>query len=205
MGFYDKNIVPRLIDIAAGGKDIAVERARCLAQVKGTVLEVGFGTGHNLPYYSRHVQKVVGVDPSGKSGRIARRRIEKASFPVELVELPGERISLPDASFDSVVSTLSLCTIADPRAALAQMRRVLKPGGRFFFLEHGLSDEAKIQRWQDRLNGLQQRIFGGCHINRPIDHLITGAGFVMETLDRYYMKGPKPLSYLYRGTARRDA
>jgi ubiquinone/menaquinone biosynthesis C-methylase UbiE len=203
MGFYDDNILPRLIDVATGRKDFAVERERCLAEVKGRVLEVGFGTGHNLPHYPRDVKKVVGVDPSAKSAQIAKRRIEKAPFPVELITLPGERIAAPDDSFDSVVCTLSLCTIPDPHAALVQMRRVLTPEGRFFFLEHGLSDEPKVQRWQNRMNRLQNLIFGGCNVNRPIDRLIADAGFVIDRLDRYYAAGPKALSYLYRGTAHR--
>jgi ubiquinone/menaquinone biosynthesis C-methylase UbiE len=171
--------------------------------VTGSVLEVGFGTGHNLPHYPDTVEKVVGIDPSGESAKLAKKRIGRARFPVQLIQLEGERIAAPDASFDSVVSTLSLCTINDPSAALRQMRRVLKPDGRFFFLEHGRSDEPHVQRWQDRLNGLQRWVFGGCNVNRPIDRLITNAGFIIDNLERYYGKGPKPLAYLYRGTARR--
>jgi ubiquinone/menaquinone biosynthesis C-methylase UbiE len=205
MSFYENCILPRLVDVAVGTKDIAVEREKCLAGASGNVLEVGFGTGHNLPFYPRAVKKVVGVDPSGASAKLARKRIANASFPVELLELAGERIAAADASFDSVVSTLSLCTIADPAAALVQMRRVLKPGGRFFFLEHGQSNEREVQRWQDRLNGLQRRLFGGCNINRPIDRLITDAGFEIDKLDRFYGKGPKVFACLYRGTARRPS
>jgi ubiquinone/menaquinone biosynthesis C-methylase UbiE len=202
MGIYAQYVLPRLIDVAAGTKDIAVEREKCLAEVKGNVLEVGFGTGHNLPFYPQQVKKVVGVDPSGTSARLAKQRIERASFPVELLEVPGEQIAAPDASFDSVVCTLSLCTISDPTAALAQMRRVLKPDGRLFFLEHGQSNDPEVRRWQDRLNPLQNLVFGGCNLNRPIDRLIADAGFAFDRLDRYYAKGPRPLSYLYRGMAR---
>lgn len=202
-GFYDNYVLPRIIDVAGGAKEIAVDREKCLADVTGSVLEVGFGTGHNLPHYPAGVQKVVGVDPSGESARLAQKRIAKVSFPVEIIELEGEQIAAADASFDSVVCTFSLCTIADPVAALLQMRRVLKPEGRFFFLEHGRSDEPKVRRWQDRLNGVQNWLFGGCNVNREIDRLIIEAGFAIDTLDRYYAKtGPKALSCLYRGTAR---
>ena len=186
-------------------KAVSVERARCLAEVRGRVLEVGFGTGLNLPHYPAGVEAVVGVDPSGPNAKLARKRIARAAFPVEFVPLEAERIAAPDASFDSVVFTFSLCTIADPRAALLQMRRVLKPDGRLFFLEHGRSDEPKVQRWQERLNGLQRRIFGGCNLNREIDRLVADAGFAIDALERYYVKGPKAMAYYYRGVAHRQA
>jgi SAM-dependent methyltransferase len=134
---------------------------------------------------------VVGIDPSGESAKLARKRIARAPFPVELLPLSGEQLPAPDGSFDSVVCTFTLCTIPDPLAALRQMRRVLAPGGRFFFVEHGRSDEPKVQRWQDRLNGAQRWLFGGCNLNRPMDQLITEAGFELDSLERYYAKGPK--------------
>ena len=203
MGVYDDWVLPRVMNLAMGTKSVARERQKALAGVKGRVLEVGFGSGHNLPFYERGVEKVVGLDPSGESARLGRKRIEQAKFPVEFVPLRGEQIAAANASFDSVVSTFTLCTISDPGAALAQMLRVLRPGGHFYFLEHGRSDEAKVRRWQDRLNGAQNYFAGGCHLNRPMDQLIVGAGFEIESLERYYAEGPKFMSCLYRGVARR--
>jgi ubiquinone/menaquinone biosynthesis C-methylase UbiE len=202
VGVYDDWVLPRIINLAMGTKDVAQERAKALAAVKGRVLEVGFGSGHNLPHYPPGVEQVVGIDPSGESAKLARKRIARAPFPVEFLPLPGEQIPAPDGSFDSVVCTFTLCTIPDPLTALRQMRRVLAPGGRFFFVEHGRSDEPKVQRWQGRLNGAQRWLFGGCNLNRPIDQLITEAGFELDSLERYYAKGPKPMAYLYRGIAR---
>jgi ubiquinone/menaquinone biosynthesis C-methylase UbiE len=202
MGVYDDWVLPRLINLAMGTRDVAEERAKALAGVQGRVLEVGFGSGHNLPHYPAAVKGVVGVDPSGESAKLARKRIARAPFPVEFLPLSGEQLPAPDGSFDSVVSTFTLCTIPDPLAALRQMRRVLAPGGRFFFVEHGRADDPKVRRWQDRLNGAQQWLFGGCNLNRPMDQLITEAGFELESLERYYARGPKFMAHLYRGIAR---
>jgi ubiquinone/menaquinone biosynthesis C-methylase UbiE len=202
MGVYDDWVLPRLLNVGMGTRLVAEERQKALAEVAGSVLEVGFGSGHNLPYYPAGVRKVVGVDPSGESAKLARKRIARAPFPVELLPLRGEEIPAEDGSFDAVVSTFTLCTIPDVGTALRQMRRVLKPGGRLFFVEHGRSDEARVQRWQDRLNGVQRYLFGGCNLNRAMDQLIADAGFELERLERYYATGPKPVSYLYRGIAR---
>jgi ubiquinone/menaquinone biosynthesis C-methylase UbiE len=171
MGFYNDWALPRILNLMMDMKVTREERKKCLAHVTGNVLEVGFGSGHNLPFYPSTVQRVVAVDPSTHSARLARKRIAAAPFPVEYVPLMGEHIDAPDASFDSIVSTYTLCTIPDPVAALAQMRRVLKPEGRFFFVEHGRSAEPKVQRWQDRLNGLQRTMCGGCNMNRDIARL----------------------------------
>lgn len=202
VGLYDDHILPRILDFAMGMKFVGEERKKCLAEVSGQVLEVGFGSGHNLLYYSNRVEKVVAIDPSVLSAKLARKRMERAAFPVEYLPLKGEEIPAPDASFDSVVSTFTLCTIPDPNAALRQMRRVLKPGGRFFFVEHGRSSDPVVQGWQDRLNGLQKFLCGGCHLNRDIEQLIVSAGFELLTLEKYYGKGPKVSAYLYRGTCR---
>jgi ubiquinone/menaquinone biosynthesis C-methylase UbiE len=202
MGFYDDQIVPRFLNIAMGMSMIVEERKKCLAEVGGTVLEVGFGSGHNLPYYPKSVEKVIAIDPSEVGAKLARSRIEKAPFPVEYLPLKGEEIPALDGSFDSVVSTFTLCSIPDVNSALRQMRRVLKPGGRFFFVEHGRSNEPKIQQWQDRLNGIQHALCGGCNVNRDMERLISAAGFEFVALDKYYLKGPKFSSYVYRGSAR---
>lgn len=178
------------------------ERRLCLSSARGQVLEVGFGTGRNLPWYPSHVERVVAVDPSGESAQLARRRIAEARFPVEYVRLAGESIAAPDHSFDFVVSTFTLCSIPDPLAALRQMRRVLKPGGKLLFAEHGLAPDAGVQRWQHRLNRLQNLIFGGCNLNRDTRALLATAGFAVEAADQYYVpKVPRFAGFLTRGVA----
>jgi ubiquinone/menaquinone biosynthesis C-methylase UbiE len=164
---YDDWVVPRVLNLALGRRWWARSGGEALAGVKGRVLEVGFGSGHNLPHYPRAWSGWWGSIRSGESARLARRRIARAPFPVELVPLAGEQLDAADGSFDSVVCTFTLCTIGDPLAALGQMRRVLAPGGCLFFVEHGRSDEPRVQRWQDRLNGAQRWLFGGCNLNRP--------------------------------------
>jgi len=192
------------MNFAMNTKAAREERKRCLGAVKGTVLEVGIGSGLNLPYYPPAVTRVVGIDPSQMSAKLARQRIAAARFPVEILGLSAEKIPAEDASFESVVSTFTLCTIPDAEGALREMRRVLSPGGRLYFVEHGSADDPGVKRWQERLNLMQQVIFGGCHLNRPISSLIERAGFELESLENGYLKGaPKFAGFLYRGVARR--
>jgi ubiquinone/menaquinone biosynthesis C-methylase UbiE len=201
VGIYATHVLPRILDLAMGTKPATAERARFLADVSGRVLEVGFGSGRNLPHYPRAVTSVVAIDPSTGGASLARGRIARAPFPVEFIPIAGEEIAAPDESFDSVVSTFTLCSIGDPAGALRQMSRVLKPGGRFFFVEHGRSDDPDVRRWQDRLNGVQNFCFG-CNLNRPIDELIAGAGFVIESLDKHYAPGvPRFGAYVFGGCA----
>jgi ubiquinone/menaquinone biosynthesis C-methylase UbiE len=157
----------------------------------------------NLPFYPSAVSKVIGVDPSSTSARLARKRIEAAPFGVELIGLSAETLPIEDRSVDTIVSTFTLCTIPDPASALHEMRRVLKPGGRLHFVEHGRADDPGVERWQRRLNGVQQALFGGCNLNRPIATLIERASFEIERLENDYLKGaPKFGGFLYRGVAR---
>jgi len=201
--FYDDHVLPHLVNVAMSTKALKEERQRCLEHVKGTVLEVGFGTGLNLPHYPRTVTKVVGIDPSEKSARLARKRIAAAPFPIEIIGLSAEKIPVADASFESIVSTFTLCSIPDVAGALREMRRVLDPGGRLYFVEHGRADDPRVERWQERLNGLEQMVFGGCHLNRPISQLITQAGFEIERLEHGYLNGtPKFAGFFYRGVAK---
>jgi len=206
MGFYEDRILPHILNAAMKTKAIREERVRCLSEVTGTVLEVGIGTGLNLPHYTSAVTKIVGVDPSGGSARIARKRIAASAVPVELVGLSAEKLPVADGSFDAVVSTFTMCTIPDVASALGEMRRVLRPGGRLHFVEHGRSNDPGVQRWQNRLNSFQQTVCGGCNLNRRIGDLIAQAGFEIERLENGYLKGvPKFGGYFYRGVARKPA
>jgi SAM-dependent methyltransferase len=205
MGFYETRILPHIVNLAMNTAAVKEERRRCLAGVTGRVLEVGFGTGLNLPHYPAAVTKVVGVDPSEASAKLAQKRIGASPFPVEIVGLSAEKIPVPDASFESIVSTFTLCTIPDVTSALLEMRRALRPGGRFHFVEHGRAEDPRVQRWQELLNPLERKVFGGCHLNRHISALIEHAGFKIERLENVYMKGaPKFAGFLYRGVATRS-
>ncbi len=204
MGFYEDRVLPHLVNVAMSTKGVRDERRRCLEPLSGDVLEIGFGTGLNLPFYPAGVTKVVGVDPSTTSARLARKRIASSSFPVETVGLSAERLPVEDASVMTVVSTFTLCTIPDVSQALRDVRRALGPGGRLHFVEHGRSDDERVRRWQTRLNGVQKKLFGGCHLDRPIAELIERAGLEIERLENGYMEGaPKFGGYLYRGVAKR--
>jgi len=204
MGFYERRILPHVINLAMDTKVLMEERTRCLRDVKGVVLEIGFGTGLNLPHYPRTVTRVVGVDPSETSVRLARKRIAASSFPVETIGLSAEKLPVPDGSFESIVSTFTLCTIPDVGGGLLEIRRALSPSGRFYFVEHGRAEEPQVERWQRRLNAINKRLLGGCNLTRPISALIEQAGFEIERLEKSYMKdAPKFAGFLYRGVAKR--
>lgn len=203
MSVYARHVLPRLINLAMQTKAARVERAKLLPRASGTVLEVGIGSGLNIPFYPATIQALHGVDPSPELLRMARRRAAHAPFPVELVEGSAETLRADDETYDTVVTTWTVCSIPDPEAALRETRRLLKPGGRLLFVEHGSAPDAGVRVWQDRLTPLWRRLAGGCHLNRKMDDLIAGAGFVIADLETGYVPGPRPLAYLYRGTARR--
>jgi ubiquinone/menaquinone biosynthesis C-methylase UbiE len=201
--FYERRVLPHIINLAMDTKVLKEERTRCLQDVKGVVLEIGFGTGLNLPHYPPAVTKVVGLDPSETSARLAKKRIAASPFRVETIGLSAEKLPIPDGSFETIVSTFTLCTIPDVSGALLEVQRALAPGGRFYFVEHGLSEEPAVERWQHRLNPINRKVLGGCNLNRPIVSLIEQAGFEIERLEKSYMKdAPKFAGFLYRGVAR---
>lgn len=201
MGFYVDRILPRITDAALGRPELEPARATACRGLAGDVLEIGFGSGLNVRHYPPEVERVLAVGPETGERDIAERRIARSSVPVDFVGLDGERLPLDDESVDHVLTTWTLCTIPDVASALREMHRVLRPGGTFHFVEHGLSPDPKTATWQRRLNPVQQKLFGGCHLDRPIDTLVTDAGLELGEVDRYYAPGPKPLSYFYAGTA----
>lgn len=202
MGFYDEQILPRGINWVMGMQAYSEQREQALKDVRGTVLEVGFGSGLNLPFFPEGVEKLYAVDPAQLGRRLARPRIRRISFPIEFVELnPDGTLDFPDHTVDAVVTTWTLCTIPNVALALKEFQRVLKPGGQYFFLEHGRDPDAAVARWQDKWNPVQKWAFGGCNVNRSIADLITESGFEIKALDNFYMVGPKLLTYHYRGRA----
>jgi ubiquinone/menaquinone biosynthesis C-methylase UbiE len=198
--FYDDRILPHAIDVICGLPTFERGRAQIVPQASGRVLEVGIGTGRNLPYYlPEQIQCLCGIDPGlhPKAGK----RAAAAGLKITPMPLSAEKIPAEDRSFDTVVSTFTLCTIPDVGAALKEMRRVLSPGGKLLFLEHGAAPDANVRRWQDRITPYWKPVAGGCHLNRKIDDLIGDAGFKIERLDHRYHPGPRFLTYLYAGTA----
>jgi ubiquinone/menaquinone biosynthesis C-methylase UbiE len=194
----------RLLDFAMRYDKLTELRAKVVPAARGVVLEVGIGSGLNLPFYSATgVTRLIGIDPSADLLAMARKRVGGVAFPVTLVGQPADRIPLDDRSVDTVVVTWSLCSIQNPVAALEEIRRVLKPDGRFIFIEHGLSPDVRVQSWQNRLTPLWRRIAGGCHLNRKMDDLIRSAGFSIMTLEAHYVPGPRPVTYTYSGVATR--
>ena len=205
MGFYENKILPRIIECGCGQAAITEQRLKVVPKAEGVVLEIGVGTGHNLPLYDgAKVRKLYALDPSEASWEIARPRAAPLSFPVEFIGLPGERIPLEDESVDTVLVTFSLCTIPDPLAALQGMRRVLKPEGQLLFSEHGASPDQSVRRWQNRINPIWKRLFGGCNLNRPMPDLIRRGGFRISELNaRYLDRAPRFAGYMYWGSADR--
>ena len=201
VSFYERWILPWLLDLSMRNRLLDHYRQRTIETARGLVLEVGVGSGLNLPFYSRAVDRVCGIDLSLELLRLAQTRTADTLVPVSLLQASGEHVPFADAVFNTVVMTWTLCSIASPLAALIEMRRVLKPGGDLFFVEHGLSPELRIARWQHWLTPCWKRIGGGCHLDRKVDDLIRAAGFRIEAMDTGYMKGPKPWTFMYQGSA----
>ncbi|NYD41860.1 class I SAM-dependent methyltransferase [Nocardioides panaciterrulae] len=208
MGMWSDQVVPRLTDLSLSADGISRLRVQACAGLRGRVLELGFGSGLNLPWLPPEVTALDAVDPSGVGWSRSARRRAACPVPVERLGLDGQRLAAPDASYDAVLATFTLCTIPDPAAALAEVRRVLRPGGDFHFLEHGLAPEAGVVRWQQRLEPVQRRLAGGCHLTRDVPALVREAGLEMVALRAEYLPGPRvshPWTYAYVGRARRPA
>jgi SAM-dependent methyltransferase len=202
MGFYQRRILPTFLDKMTNRPELNELRQQQLASARGRVLEIGFGTGLNAAHYPRDVERVVALDSNPGVERLARKRIEAASVPIEFLLGSGERLPFEDGSFDSVVTTLVLCSVSDVVAALAEIRRVLAPGGHYLMLEHGLADDAKVQKWQRGLNPLNRAVLGGCNLDRPTKELVTGAGFRFDTLRQFYaVYAPKFAGFTTMGAA----
>jgi ubiquinone/menaquinone biosynthesis C-methylase UbiE len=202
MKFYEERVLPHLIDMACSTKPSRKQREKVVPLAEGDVLEIGFGSGLNLPFYDRsRVRKIWGLEPSEGMRRKARPLVESFDLDVEFIDLPGERIPLESQSIDTVVVTYSLCTIPDVLTALQGMRRVLKPKGKLLYCEHGLAPDRSIQRWQQRLNPAWRRLAGGCNMNRNIPDLIRRGGFQLAMDERMYVPGIRILSYNYWGVA----
>ncbi|PYT78836.1 MAG: SAM-dependent methyltransferase [Acidobacteria bacterium] len=202
MGIYAKYVLPRFIDLAMRNKDTARLRAGWVPHARGDVLEVGIGSGLNLPFYSAEVHRVYGVDPSPELQKMARKRMAKQAINVEfLLQSAEDDLPLSDKSIDTVVMTWTLCSIRDPVKALRQIKRVLKPNGRLIFIEHGRAPDSRVAAWQDRLNPVWKHIGGGCNLNRKTDELLVSAGFRIDELRTAYLPGPRPMTYTYQGFA----
>jgi ubiquinone/menaquinone biosynthesis C-methylase UbiE len=203
VGFYEDQVLPRAIDVLLGNKKMGKLRRRAIEGLSGTVVEIGFGSGTNVPYYPPEIERVYAVDPAMVGRKLAAKRLAASSIPVEFVGLDGAALPLEDASVDNALSTWTLCTIPDVEAALQEVRRVVRPGGHLVFLEHGLSADPRVAHRQHRFNRIQQRFAGGCNLDRDPAALITAAGFDIERLDRFVIAGPKIMSSMYAGVARK--
>jgi ubiquinone/menaquinone biosynthesis C-methylase UbiE len=202
MGFYNGWLFPRVLDLVMRQKQMLPFRERIGKAASGRVLDVGIGSGLNLPFYGERADHVYGVDSSAELLLFAEERARRTSVPVELLRGSGEALPLDDKSVDTVVMTFTLCTVNDAGKTLAEIRRVLRPGGSLLFAEHGRAPEIGVARWQDRLTPVWKRVAGGCHLNRKPDDLIRAAGFGIDALESGYIKGPRPMGFVYSGSAR---
>lgn len=201
VGIYRDRVLPRLTDMLMDRGEFAVIRARVSAGLSGEVLELGFGSGLNVPYYPDGVSRVLAVDPATAARKLAARRVTASPVPVEYAGLDGQHLPVGGGSVDHVLVTWTLCTIPDVAQALREVYRVLRPGGSLHFAEHGRAPDPRVRRWQDRLTPLQRRLAGGCHLNRPIADLVAASGLTLAHLENYYLSGPRPFGYLFEGTA----
>ena len=201
MSFYNDVILPRLCDLAMRNKRLIPYRERVIGAAEGLVLEIGVGSGRNLPFYRSSANQILALEPSPKLVAMARS-VPHPGTPVSFLEASAESIPLDDGSVDTVVTTWTLCTVPQAATALGEMRRVLRQGGRLLFVEHGLAPDEGVRWWQDRLTPAWKSISGGCHLNRPMQALIEGAGFRVDRVETGYMPGLKPMTFMYEGSAR---
>lgn len=201
MAIYRDKVLPRVIDVACGTKEVAEWRRKAVDGLAGVVVEPGFGSGLNLPWYPPEVQRVYAIDPAELGQKLAAERLAESPVEVEFIGLDGQQIPLEENSCDAGLLTFTLCTIPDASQALSELRRVIKPGGRLHFLEHGHSPDDGVAKWQRRIEPVQKRVFDGCHLTRNMPELIADAGFTIDSVDASFAKGPKPLSYFYLGVA----
>jgi ubiquinone/menaquinone biosynthesis C-methylase UbiE len=202
VGLYDTHILPRLIRTGMQQEVLTPIRRRLTQEASGRVLEIGVGSGINLPLYSDRVTQVIGIEPSAPLLAMARESAARSTVPIDLRDASVEAIPLDAASVDTVVSTFTLCSVPDVTQALGEIRRVLRPGGRLLFAEHGSASDARVRRWQNLLTPMWKRCCGGCHLNRDMARLIESAGFVFERLETGYLEGPKVMTFVYEGSAR---
>ena len=202
MGFYGDRVLPRIINVSCGNKQTAPLRQRVCGELTGEVVEIGFGSGTNIPFYPATVTEVAAIEPADLGWKLADKRLRASGVPVQRMGLDGQRLPFADNSFDAALSTWTLCTIPDAATALQEVRRVLRPGGRFHFVEHGLAPDDRVRRWQFRMEPMHRVLLGGCHVTRPIADLITAAGFTITEIEVFYEDlGPKYASAMSLGSA----
>ncbi|HAM61231.1 MULTISPECIES: class I SAM-dependent methyltransferase [Psychrobacter] len=204
MNIYQHYVLPKMIDMACGTGQVMKARANIVPQATGEVLEIGIGSGLNLEFYdASQVTSIIGIDPAAQMQALADKRAAQMAIPIEIIAADIYEIDAEHARFDTIVMTFTLCSIDDPIPALTEMARLLKPEGRLLFCEHGLAPDASVKRWQRRLTPLWKPMAGGCHLDRDIAALITAGGFTLEELNEEYLPGPKPMSYVYSGSAKK--